>query len=225
MPQRGIEMSEPIENIEQLRPCPFCGKAHPVYKYAPIIGYKPEGQPINGQWRDCVSMRDHGDRFDVATWQTRPIEDALRADLAAAKAEYLSAAQLVAEMHAAAVGHATGPVRGLVEDVLDIRDELVGARVEISGMQAELQQAREELIKEQCENERLSDAMLKIEAWSNAYPVDVFPEPDFERVQDLLKAGGQSLSCVSASNMRHVVKGVGEIARSALNPPEQEATE
>lgn len=64
--------------------------------------------------------------------------------------------------------------------------------------------------------ERLEEALQRIVQWADAYPLDVFPEPDFKRVNDVLKAAGLSLDQVSASNMRHVVKGVGDIARSTL---------
>lgn len=62
----------------------------------------------------------------------------------------------------------------------------------------------------------LETALERIVQWAEAYPLDVFPEPDFKRVHEVLKAAGLGLDQVSASNMRHVVKGVGEIARSAL---------
>jgi hypothetical protein len=65
-------------------------------------------------------------------------------------------------------------------------------------------------------NERLEDALHRIEQWAQAYPLDVFPEPDFKRARELLAAGGISLDSISASNMRHVVEGVGKIARGAL---------
>jgi hypothetical protein len=66
------------------------------------------------------------------------------------------------------------------------------------------------------ENERLRDALQKIADWSDAYPLDVFPEPDFKRVRELLATGGVTLDAVAASNMRHVVEGVGAIAKRAL---------
>jgi regulator of replication initiation timing len=71
------------------------------------------------------------------------------------------------------------------------------------------------------ENDRLETALHQIEQWSRAYPLKVFPEPDFERVHELLKAGGISIDSVSASNMRHVVEGVGKIAREALKEGEK----
>ena len=60
------------------------------------------------------------------------------------------------------------------------------------------------------------DGLQRIVAWSEAYPLDVFPEPDFKKAHELLKAGGMTLDAISASNMRHVVEGVGKIATEAL---------
>lgn len=67
------------------------------------------------------------------------------------------------------------------------------------------------------DNERLTDALRQIEQWAMAYPLDVFPEPDLKRAAELLKAGGISLDAVSASMARHVIEGVGRIAREALS--------
>jgi hypothetical protein len=64
---------------------------------------------------------------------------------------------------------------------------------------------------------QLQAALAEIERWSHAYPLEVFPEPDLKRAADLLRAGGITLDAVSASAMRHVIEGVGEIARRALN--------
>lgn len=66
------------------------------------------------------------------------------------------------------------------------------------------------------ENERHETALQRIKQWADAYPLDVFPEPDFKKVNEVLKAAGLSLDQVSASNMRHVVKGVGDIASQSL---------
>ena len=64
--------------------------------------------------------------------------------------------------------------------------------------------------------ERAREALERIEQWSRAYPISVFREPDLEVCAEALAAVGQTLDAVSASSMRHVVTGVGEIARSAL---------
>ena len=64
--------------------------------------------------------------------------------------------------------------------------------------------------------ERMELALEQIDNWAKAYPLDVFPDPDFAKAHELLQAGGMTLDAISASNMRHVVEGVGEIARKAL---------
>jgi hypothetical protein len=66
------------------------------------------------------------------------------------------------------------------------------------------------------ENDQLREALERIVQWSEAYPLDVFPEPDFKKARALLEAGGITLDAVSASCMRHVIEGVGKIAREAL---------
>ena len=54
--------------------------------------------------------------------------------------------------------------------------------------------------------ERMEDALRTIVAWTEAYPLNVFPEPDLVLVRQLLEAGGITLDAVSASAMRHVVR-------------------
>ena len=66
------------------------------------------------------------------------------------------------------------------------------------------------------ERDRLRDALEQIAQWSEAYPTEVFPEPDFARAAAALASSGMSIDAVSASNMRHATKGVGKIARAAM---------
>lgn len=66
------------------------------------------------------------------------------------------------------------------------------------------------------ELERLRTALQEIEVWSRAYPLKVFPEPDLEKAAKLLRDGNMTLDAISASAMRHVIDGVGKIAREAL---------
>jgi predicted TIM-barrel fold metal-dependent hydrolase len=61
-----------------------------------------------------------------------------------------------------------------------------------------------------------SDALHKIKQWAQAYPLDVFPEPDFARVREALEAAGLSLDQVSASNMRHVITQVQSMVDQAM---------
>lgn len=65
--------------------------------------------------------------------------------------------------------------------------------------------------------EALEEALERIVQWSEAYPLDIFPEPDWKRAAELLDAGGITLDAISVSCMRHVVEGVGKIARAALD--------
>lgn len=60
------------------------------------------------------------------------------------------------------------------------------------------------------------EALQQIDQWSRAYPRSVFPKPDFVKARYALEAAGMTLDAISADNMRHVVEGVGEIARAAL---------
>lgn len=64
--------------------------------------------------------------------------------------------------------------------------------------------------------DKMEDALQQIVSWSRAYPLTVFPEPDMKKAAELLQAGGITLDAVSASNMRHVIEGVGRIAREGL---------
>ena len=70
--------------------------------------------------------------------------------------------------------------------------------------------------------ERMEEALQNIAVWGQAYPLKVFPEPtkeEWARAAEVLKAVGITLDRISASNMRYVVTGVGNIAREALEPP------
>jgi hypothetical protein len=64
--------------------------------------------------------------------------------------------------------------------------------------------------------DRYEEALQQIVQWSEAYPLRVFAEPDFRKAAEVLKANGMTLDAISASCMRHVVEGVGKIAREAL---------
>lgn len=70
--------------------------------------------------------------------------------------------------------------------------------------------------------ERMREALEEIDQWAQAYPVDIFPEPDFAKAAELLKGGGMTLDAISASIMRRMVGRVGEIARAALTPSPRE---
>jgi hypothetical protein len=68
--------------------------------------------------------------------------------------------------------------------------------------------------------ERLEDALRQIVRWADAYPLDIFPEPDLKLAHDLLTAHGVTLDALSAHAMRHCLVGVRKIADDALNAKE-----
>lgn len=69
------------------------------------------------------------------------------------------------------------------------------------------------------ECERLNDTLDKLVQWSDAYPIAVFPEPDFTKAHKVLRENGMTLDAISASNMRHVIKGVREIIDAVRGKP------
>ena len=61
------------------------------------------------------------------------------------------------------------------------------------------------------EIERLRDALLFVQTWANAYPLERFPEPhrfEWQQATALLSENGISIGSLSASNMRHVITGI-----------------
>ena len=55
------------------------------------------------------------------------------------------------------------------------------------------------------------EKLRRIREWCDAYPQEVFPEPNLRRAEMVLKDHGISLASISASNMRHVLDGVRKI--------------
>ena len=67
--------------------------------------------------------------------------------------------------------------------------------------------------------DQMEEALQRIIRWAEAYPLDVFPEPDkdyYRKAAEVLTANGMTLDRLSAAAMRHVVKGVEKIAREGL---------
>lgn len=66
--------------------------------------------------------------------------------------------------------------------------------------------------------ERVRDALVRIEQWSTAYPIDIFPEPDLDAVKRVLADAGMlnQMDRMHSSWARYVVTGIGDIAREAL---------
>jgi hypothetical protein len=70
--------------------------------------------------------------------------------------------------------------------------------------------------------EQLEAALYRIKQWADAYPLEVFPEPDMDLAATALKTFNITLDAVSASAMRHVLKGVIEITTTALKGSEED---
>ncbi len=68
----------------------------------------------------------------------------------------------------------------------------------------------------EAKNEKLKEALERIQNWRNAYPLDVFPKPDLKKARKVLKDAGMTLDAISADNMRHVLDGIKDIVDSAL---------
>jgi hypothetical protein len=69
---------------------------------------------------------------------------------------------------------------------------------------------------------KLRAALCEIVQWADAYPTRVFREPTEEQCKlahELLTVHGMTLDAFSASMGRHCLKGVGDIARAALEAP------
>lgn len=79
-----------------------------------------------------------------------------------------------------------------------------------------------ELTRLEEENKRLREGLHEIEVWANAYPANIFIEPDWKLAQAGLASVGITLDAVSGSNMRHVVDGVGKIVRALLSDPKEQ---
>ena len=64
-------------------------------------------------------------------------------------------------------------------------------------------------LEEYCDH--LTDKFIDIKSWCEAYPLKVFPEPDFEKAHKILTENGMTLDAISASNMRKVLNGIKDI--------------
>ena len=64
--------------------------------------------------------------------------------------------------------------------------------------------------------EELESALRRIDTWAKAYPLDVFLKPDLKKAHQVLKAAGMTLDAISADAMRHVLDGVKDIVKQAL---------
>ena len=81
-------------------------------------------------------------------------------------------------------------------------------------LQAEIEALRKDA-------ERYENALEQLRQWAQAYPLEVFPEPDFKKTHEVLTANGMTLDAISAFNMRHVITKVIEIIDAAIAKEKQ----
>ncbi len=66
------------------------------------------------------------------------------------------------------------------------------------------------------ERERCDWLLEHIRMWLEAYPLSIFPEPDFGKAHKVLTENGMTLDAISASIMRHVITQVKEMVDAAI---------
>jgi hypothetical protein len=62
--------------------------------------------------------------------------------------------------------------------------------------------------------ERMAEALRRIQGWCDAYPVEVFPEPDLDAIRSQI--GDGPMSSLHAAWARHLLKGIATYARQGL---------
>jgi len=113
---------------------------------------------------------------------------------------------------------ATMPVADLAEELKKTAQEMLDKNDFVRGMVFNLIANR---FKECVDRiEELEGGMQTLTKWIDAYPLEVFPEPDFKKAHEVLKENGMGIDAISASNMRHVLNGVKKI----IDPLHREST-
>jgi len=103
--------------MSELKACPFCGGKVGVYKMIGLLGHEHPGFVRC----DCV------DGVSVARWNDRPIEDALRTDLARLTVELATVEEkkeTVFEVMSNTIARRDDIIKRLVEDAAHLYDSL-----------------------------------------------------------------------------------------------------
>jgi hypothetical protein len=82
-------------------------------------------------------------------------------------------------------------------------------------------EARAEVAENDAEHK--NDALQKLSQWARAYPLSVFPEPDWTKAAKVLRDAGMTLDSISAANIRYVITKSQKIIDSALDAQEEKA--
>jgi hypothetical protein len=105
--------------------------------------------------------------------------------------------------------------------VTDLQAELDATNRQVEILSDALSESRREVdalvaLARANEREHYDDLFAQIKSWSKAYPISVFPEPDFKKAHEVLKANGMTLDAISASNMKHVITQVQAMIDAAI---------
>ena len=66
------------------------------------------------------------------------------------------------------------------------------------------------------EREKFYEIESQLKTWREAYPLSIFPTPDWEKVRDALEINGLTLDAVSAANIRHAIKIFEEMIEETI---------
>ena len=99
---------------------------------------------------------------------------------------------------------------------LDQAAEIASLQSALSHYVSEVARKVDKLAAKDARIAELKGSFEELIQWCDAYPPNVFPEPDLKLVAQVLEGAGLSLDAVSASNFRHVLNRVGKITRAAL---------
>jgi len=86
---------------------------------------------------------------------------------------------------------------------------------ELGEAQQVVERLRDQVSEMEQKNDTIEERLIRIQQWCEAYPLDMFPEPDnWTEIADTLRPLGSpnTLDCVSASTMRRVVNGIRKLA-------------
>ena len=67
------------------------------------------------------------------------------------------------------------------------------------------------------ETERMRNALLDIKRWAEAYPADVFPEPNLRAIR--AQIGDDAFSALHGAWGRHILSGIARYVRAGLGEP------
>jgi hypothetical protein len=93
----------------------------------------------------------------------------------------------------------------------ELRLEVISSRQRINDLLEEIERQTALSDKAIKRNGELSDLLDSVKQWCRAYPLALFPEPDWGKVDEVCTNAGISLTAIAGANMRHVVDGIQRI--------------